>query len=344
MRTVVISVGSDRLDDLGQFTKFILWAVNKEYSIHDISEAIELSELIVEDEVAYLQQIGFVQENDAGQFVTETGLGYIALLSAIDSFNTQKHTARLNYFSGDLSEINPLVVTTLPSNENVLPEKLSKFIVQNRDYHPLQKYAKSKFEHAFSHLRPEFYESLYFYMSSGVHDAVVYQKYKILDIPALCKQSTNSGDTMLILERELLKYEFTYTDDRLLRYRSVLDTLEKLHQFDSTLLSDAADTLLQWAKNEQIVNATTKPLIFDTATGTPLEEYPPAPPINTRNIPYIPKLHIPPRECSYSDYINISSNSGAVLYKRNFKSEERSLFQQMIPFTCFEEDLSWDES
>lgn len=337
MHTVIINAGSDRLNDLGEFTKFVLWAVNEKYSTHDISEAIELSELIVEDELAYLRQIGFVQEENRQPAVTETGLGYLELLTAINLFNTGRHSARLNFFSGDISDVNPLAMTAFPVDGYVFPEKVSKFIIQNRDYLPLQTYSKSKFEYIFSHLRPEFYESLYFYMFPDGKDTTVYQKYKASEIPALYQQFSNHGDTMLILERELLKYEFTYTDDRLLYYRTVLDTLEKLHLFDSTLLSDRAHILLQWKKNERMVNTGTAPLLFDGATGTQLEDFPPETQINSRNIP---KLHLPSQECSYDDYVNILTDSGTVSYKRNLKCVNKKCFQQLIPFRCFEEEFS----
>lgn len=49
-----VSLYSDMLDDMGQFTKFILWSIGKRYSLEQIDEVIELGEYIIREELFYI--------------------------------------------------------------------------------------------------------------------------------------------------------------------------------------------------------------------------------------------------------------------------------------------------
>lgn len=98
MNTVTIYVASERIDDLGQFTKFILWAISNRYSVEEISNTVALGNTVVEEEIAYLQRIGFVNNSGSKYLISETGQKYLDLISSIENFNNMQAKAYLNFF------------------------------------------------------------------------------------------------------------------------------------------------------------------------------------------------------------------------------------------------------
>lgn len=332
--SVLIYVGSDRVDDLGQFTKFVLWAIGNKYSISEISDAVSLGDIVVEDEVSYLSQIGFILDTETGFEITETGQGYLDLISSIDEFNNLHSKAHLNCFTGGVGSPNPKATINMPETAFCLPEKISRFIIQNRDYQPLQEFARSEYTDYFSHLRPEFLNSLYFYLYPSDAGKPLFQEYFLSNLPDINDKFSSSDGTMVTLSRNIACLHFAYEDDRLLRYRTVIDTLEQLSLFDSSLLSKSAVELLEYARDERSVNTNASPLYIDTATGNILSNRPIQEDLDSRQIISIPT---PDRPYKYDEYVEVAVSSGNTQYRRILKKTDNICFRQKVPFAIFEE-------
>lgn len=334
INSAIVYVGSDRIDDLGQFTKFILWAISEKYSIREISDTVSLGDMVVEDEVSYLLRIGFLNESETELEISETGQGYLDLIASVEQFNNSPRKTHLNCFTGNVGRPNPAATCSIPDNALRLPEKVSKFIVQNRDYQPLQEYARSEFMDCFSHLRPEFFSSLYFYLYLEDMGEYMFQEYTLPSLPPVSEQFSSSDGTMIILSRGIVCLHFYYEDSRLLRYRTVIDTLEKLSIFDSTLLSQTADELLSFVRDERMVNASTTLLFIDASTGNILLEQPEQEDLGQRSMVSVP---IPDQPYKYDEFVEISVPSGTTQYRRILKRTDRTRLNQKVPFSIFEE-------
>lgn len=338
--SVLIYVGSDRLDDLGQFTKFVLWAISNKYSISEISDAVSLGDIVVEDEVSYLSQIGFILDTETGFEITETGQGYLDLITSVDEFNNLHSKAHLNCFTGSVGSPNPTATISPPETALCLPEKISRFIIQNRDYQPLQEFARSEYTDYFSHLRPEFLNSLYFYLYPSDADKPLFQEYSLPTPPDINDKFLSSDGTMVTLSRNIACLYFAYEDDRLLRYRTVIDTLERLSIFDPSLLSTTAVELLGYARDERSVNIDAAPLYIDTSTGNILSNRPVQEDFGSRRLVSIP---IPGRPYKYDEYVEVAVSSGTTQYKRTLKKTDNICLRQEVPFAIFEEVKPSDE-
>lgn len=340
VKPVFVYVGSDRIDDLGQFTKFILWAISEKYSISEISDTVSLGDIVVEDEVSYLSRIGFILESESGLEISETGQGYLDLIASVDSFNNLRSKAHLNCFTGSVGSLNPAATLAPPENALLLPKEISLFIIQNRDYQPSQDFARSEYTEHFSHLRPEFLSSLYFYLypdNTGEH---LFQEYTLSNLPAINDQFSSSDGTMVILSRNVVCLHFTYEDDRLLQYRTVIDTLERLSIFDSSLLSTTAVKFLKYARDERSVNINADPLYIDASTGNILSNRPIQEGPHPRRLFSIP---IPDYPYKYDEYVEVTVSSGNTQYRRILKKTDNICLRQKVPFTIFEEVRPSDE-
>ena len=340
IKSVFVYVGSDRVDDLSQFTKFILWAISEKYSISEISDAVSLGDIVVEDEVSYLSRIGFILEAESGLEISETGQGYLDLISSVDRFNNLRTKAHLNYFTGSVGSLNPAATLAPPENALCLPEKISRFIIQNRDYQPLQEFARSEYAELFSHLRPEFLNSLYFYLYPDDADLPLFQEYSLSTPPEINDQFSSSDGTMVTLSRNIVCLHFAYEDDRLLRYRTVIDTLERLSMFDPSLLSTTAVELLKYARDERSVNINATPLYIDASTGSILSNRPIQEDLGPRQLISIP---IPDHPYKYDEYVEVAVSSGNTQYRRILKKTDSICLRQKVPFAIFKEVKPSDE-
>lgn len=340
INSVFVYVGSDRVDDLGQFTKFVLWAINNKYSICEISDAVSLGNLVVEDEVAYLLKIGFILETAAGLEITETGQGYLDLISSVDEFNNLRSKAHLNCFTGNVGSPNPSANISVPEAAICMPVKVSRFIIQNRDYQPLQEFARSEYTEYFSHLRPEFLNSLYFYLYPDDTEDTLFQKYVLSHMPEINEEFSLTDGTMVMLHRNIACLHFTYEDDRLLRYRTVIYTLERLSIFDPALLSAAATELLKYATDERNVNLNIGPLYVDLSTGDVLSNQPIQ---NEFDQWKLASIQTPDCPYHFEEYVEVAAPSGNTQYKRILKKTDSICLRQKVPFAIFEEVRASDE-
>lgn len=341
MNTVTIYVASERIDDLGQFTKFILWAISDRYSVEEISNTVALGNTVVEEEIAYIQRIGFVNNSGSKYLISETGQKYLDLISSIENFNNMQAKAYLNCVTGNISSFNSKIKTQIPENATILPQLINKFIVQNRDYQPLQKFAIANFSKFFSHLRPEFINSLYFYLKHEKTEKKIYQEYVLTEIPPLTKHF-NSSDKMIVnISREIKTIYFSYEDIRLERYRMVISILEKLKVFDQSLLSDTALKLIEYAKKEKLVNSKSSPLYVDAATGTCLLEVPVQEELGQRKMP---EIKLPSKSITPEEYVEYMFSTESVKYKQKQEKIESKRIVQKIPFSLFKEVDTENES
>lgn len=338
--SVLIYVGSDRVDDLGQFTKFVLWAISNKYSISEISDAVSLGDIVVEDEVSYLSQIGFILDTETGFEISETGQAYLDLITSVDEFNNLRSKAHLNCFTGGVGKPNPTATISPPKTAYRLPDKVSRFIIQNRDYQPLQEFAQSEYTDFFSHLRPEFLNSLYFYLYPSDTDKPLFQEYSLSNPPDISEKFLSSDGTMVTLSRNIVCLYFAYEDDRLLRYRTVIDTLERLSIFDPSLLSTTAVELLEYARDERSVNINAAPLYIDTSTGNILSNRPVQEDLDLRQLD---PIQIPDCPYKYDEYVEVAVSSGNTQYKRTLKKTDKICLRQKVPFAIFEEVKPSDE-
>lgn len=158
--------------------------------------------------------------------------------------------------------------------------------------------------------------------------------------PDINDQFSSSDGTMVILSRNIVCLHFAYEDDRLLRYRTVIDTLERLSIFDPSLLSTTAVELLKYARDERGVNINATPLYIDASTGSILSNRPIQEDLGLRQLVSIP---IPDRPYKYNEYVEVAVSSGNTQYRRILKKTDNICLKQKVPFDIFEEVKPLDE-
>lgn len=334
MRRVKVYVGSDLLDALGQFTKFILWALSNQYNCEQIADAIDLGKTIVEDELAYLLRIGFIELQDGEYILTGAGYGYINLINLEKSFNSGKE-AYLNCFTGEISNVNPMAFIGEEDGGNYLPRKVSNLLIQNRDYPPLQTYIEAEYGDYFADLSQEFKESLYFYLYPLEIKDKMYLEFFLPEIPKIDEHFQDADERTVLLERKLENVYFLYENEKIQKYRDCIDMLKKLHEFDSSLLSPVADDILHYADEERIVYRDENPQIFDTSTGIRLMPGVGKSSADAPDIKDYPKVSISPQRPLFEEYVE----HRGILYKCTLEKQDiiDSPVYQKVPFSLFKE-------
>lgn len=341
VQRVLVYANSQRLDDMGQFTKYVLWAVGEGYSAQEIADAIELKSYIVQDEVLYLTRIGFVSEVDCGYKLTETGKGYLELISVVNDFNKDSIIAQLNWFTGAVSDWNPNVEKNVHHNDVDLPYRVSRYLILNKDYAPLKEFVWKAYSERFDSLRKELADSIYFFLEPFYQDGKLYRRYYLEEIPPADVQYETINEPMVLLERAYATVQLKYYDERLLHYKTVADTLTRLNDFESLLLSDYAKRILRWIEYERSLNQMKKKAYFDLSRGEEIDTIPAEIDATLQNLMKktvkLPSVNISDIS-SLKDDLIVESEEGTVYFAKEITKYTIERRHQLIPFALLKEE------
>ncbi|MDR3154589.1 MAG: hypothetical protein LBW85_10065 [Deltaproteobacteria bacterium] len=277
VQEVKITVGSKLLDDMGQFSKFILSAAGEGHTAKEVSETIEIKEYVVNDEMNYLRSIGFIQDgSDGKQLISESGKSYLNLIACVSGFNGKEVKAQLNCYTGMITELNPRRKRELNANDTVLPSQVNRYLVHNRNFENSKDYVISAYEGDFRGLNKTQEDSIYVNVEVEDTRTVDHVKYVLETLPELADREGDPHPKhhVICLERELNEYRRVYRNASLEAYRNVLPTLRNVLDFDDTLLSDAAKRLLRLEEAENLINGKAGTIVIDAATGEEVPEMP----------------------------------------------------------------------
>jgi len=274
---VKLSIGSEILDSAGAFTKFIISTVAEDYSVSKIDTIIDLGETIIEEELEYLKIIGFVKpkdlpdnagfeniQNTNNYDLTEKGKDFYKLLSAVENFNETEKQVFIEHISGQIVDTKPISADckNLPKIE--MQSYIQKKLFYNKNYANSKEIVLDCLSD--EELSDEKKESIYTILEFNIAENDFFC-FSISEEDLKNYHNTRNENKMIVFERDLFKIEYTLSDERLVNYRNVIDTLFKINKFDYELLSQKAIDLLECYENEQNKNKNVKPVYYDNFTG-----------------------------------------------------------------------------
>lgn len=257
------------LDDIGQFTKFILWAIGKGYKLNEIDQIIELGEYVILEEIIYLCKIGFIIEKNDTYSLSENGLSYLKLIDTIEYINSLDILAHVNCFTGKVQEFNGQNYEKNVLNEDIqnLPMLVSKQFFYNKNYANSREFILENYDELFQDLSETQKESIYIEIASDRD--IKYVIYELNEIPNadfdFSKEILFSPN--LLLKRPIQKFSYSIKDERLEKYRNVLSTLSMVEKFDKELLSLKSLDMIGWEDEEKKFNKGNTVICVDACKG-----------------------------------------------------------------------------
>lgn len=264
-----ININSGMLDDIGQFTKFILWAIGKGYSLNEIDQVIELGEYLILEEVVYLCKIGFVIDNNNSYSLTENGLTYLKLIDTVENVNTLGISVHINCFTGEVQKFNEHYYNIDDINGKIqkLPEIVSKQFFYNKNYANSREFVFKNYTELFQDLNEVHKESIY--IEIKIDKGTKYVIYELSEAPSVEFDYCNETITgpALLFKRAIQKFSYNYKDERLENYRNVLSTLSMIKKFDKELLSLKSLNMILWENEEREINKGNTVICVDAYKG-----------------------------------------------------------------------------
>ncbi|MDN4066657.1 hypothetical protein QYF50_02020 [Paenibacillus vini] len=331
---------SNMLDDMGQFTKFILWAIGKRYSLEQIDEVIELGEYIIREELLYLCKIGFLVEENDQYTLSENGKSYLSLMNVIETINHSDIRIKINYYTGEVSSANDRCFDSngLDMDIPTLPKRVSRHFFFNKNFANAKEFLLNEYAYYFTELSEHQKESLYVILDCEKDTS--YVQYVLSEIPSIASETDTqiSNGSSLLLKRTVYRYKFSYIDHRLDRYRNVLPTLRSLSKFEKELLSSRSYDIILLESEEQQRTEALAPIYQDTYSDEVSDQ------IHASHIPHsnqrIADIHLPVRyehldESMMPSQWDIDHEEWSLS-----KSEVKSItLAQLVPFDIFVEKV-----
>ena len=267
-----VEIGSDMADEVGVFTKFILEAVQKNYTPEKISSSIAIAISVVEEEIDYLCGIGFINKKENHEFaLTEAGIRFHKLLETIENFNRNSQILMLNRYTSQV-EI-PFTQEHVPTENSLkLPARTKDIFLKNRNFENSKEIVLSHFHSFFENLTDQQIDSVYIQITSAIPGT---SRYFYLDKHPSWKENQPQQiheRGSIYLKHPIDTITYRYTDNEYEKYKNLIDTLEKIMQFAPDLLSDKAACFLKKAAKIRSANDRNEKVYFDIITGFPVDE------------------------------------------------------------------------
>lgn len=264
-----IHINSGMLDDIGQFTKFILWAIGNGYKLVEIDQIIELGEYVILEEVNYLCKIGFIIEGESTYSLSENGMTYLKLIETLDYINSLELCININCFTGEVQKYNELNYDKDALEEDVqkLPEMISRQFFYNKNYANSREFIIQNYPELFQDLSEVHKDSIHIEIECDKETKYVI--YNLTEIPSADWDFSNEptrGSTLL-LKRSIQNFSYNISDERLENYKNVLSTLAMIEKFDKELLSSKSIDIIHWDDEEKKINKGKTVLCVDACKG-----------------------------------------------------------------------------
>ncbi len=278
-----LSVVSNKLDELSRFSQFILYAIGSGEDYDEILKVTQLGSIVIEEEMLYLMKIGLLTHEESLNLtsLTKHGQELFEIIVKVDAFNTRKEVVLINCLTGDLEALNNnelLNPNEIDPNLVSLKEKIIRELYQNQDPFNSREFVFEQYQ--FGVLDEEKKEDIHveirygqdlFYLKRGIKNVPIpdYQEafFQLEPDTSFDFTKTDEEQTYLFIERDFYKLNLSFSYNSLLKYRSVLSTLNRLQGFESDLISKKAANLLSLEKKEQELNQQDHSFYYDPVTG-----------------------------------------------------------------------------
>jgi len=236
VKQVRVYCHSHILDKMSDLTKFIICSIAEGRTLDDIIALTQLGGYAVEEETSYLKK-GKLLEDSENLVLTPLGQEHFRLIQIFSELS-KGIDAQLNLYT---DQIETRVKQLYEQNEIapdafILNGKFSKVLLQNYNYSNSLEFVQP-FLQGDLPFRSEILESLYTSIRLERDERTsVYQKLKVPSLYECAYSGHVEGEICFSLPVHELHYRLRiYALDH---YRTVLDTLDRLEQFEKQLLSE----------------------------------------------------------------------------------------------------------
>lgn len=290
-----MSLTSDDLEELGPFSRFVLWAVGSGGDPARVEEVTALDSRVISEEFEFLIKIGLLQEDSVSGAVTlaERGSRLYRLLTAVDQFNEREVTVQINAVTGEVMANDGDVRRERPQAQSksqepdlpVLEERIIRELYQNEDPANAREFRLAHFPLPMQEQEPFREDEL-----DGMHTHLQYEPslaWRLMEIPCIPAWPHEEvfARTGTELPREPVEAEewdeshalffqlvlhpatFSLTASELDKYRHALPSMEKLQALDPELLGEKALHLLNLSRQEKAYRQRLTAVYFDPQSG-----------------------------------------------------------------------------
>jgi hypothetical protein len=285
-----ISIVSDDLDEMGLFSRFILWMIGQETSVDMMEEVTLLDRSLILEELVFLKEIGLVEERSPSLLqLTDLGEEVFRKMKAIESFNQSEHQILIDCVTGNLIPFHEELLDEqdVAGGQPILKDKIVRELYQNLDPCNSREFLFSHYE--FPELSEEEREALH--VEVKAYGRTFYQPVLVFSVPDIshsdaliepiarieqipCEEQNKEIVSGVSVVYPFLPFTLKLVHKELERYRSVLDTLDRLHEFDPDLLGEKALRLLEWRDTERRLSQGIPKLYLDQVSGAIIDRLP----------------------------------------------------------------------
>lgn len=262
----ILSINSTLIEQMGEFTQFVLYAIGRGFSVEDIDDTIELGEYLVREEIFHLEKWGLVVECGGNIKLTDLGERYFKSIELVDYINSSCIQVQINCFNGFIMDYKGSLISRDLCEDKI--QKLNINIVrelyQNKNCSNSREYFNENFEEI---MVKKFKLSHDDIDTINVHlnyDSEILYKMMFVDLGDL----DDNKNIDITLVRKEIKLKVDIENRNLGKYRYTADTLMKIGLFDDELLSQKSKDIIEMWKEERAVQNNLCDVYFDTATCT----------------------------------------------------------------------------
>ena len=250
---VTILCRSKLIEDISDFTRFVLWGIGRGKSIQDLRETTLLENGSIEEEIDYLLEQKILQ-NREHPALTELGKEYCALFDCMELLEKTGIKAVIYLNDGQVSLLNErcrfFYEGEMESDSVKYEDKVSRIFFHNDNYENSLEVAKEYIQER-GILNEEYMPSLYttIKVTDKQSGMLKYLGCKIEDYIQYNQSQEEKG---LEIAVPLKKYVYEVFFSALDPVRPELDTLQKVSEYDNDLLSKKAiDIVDMYSKEKQ---------------------------------------------------------------------------------------------
>lgn len=330
-----VHIKSSIIDDVGQFTKFILWCLGKGYTIEEIDDVIEIGENVISEELTYLCGIGFVKEDNGNFSLNEKGRYFLYLMEIIEIFNASKLMVNINCTTGKIQRLNNNNIDTscLKKGFQKFPSLVSWQLFYNKNYGNSKDFVIENYNKFFEHLTDTQIESLY--VELEIKREPKFVKYRLDDVLPINEKYSleNMDDINVVIEQPVERIRYNIIDTRLDKHRHLIPSLLDQKKENKKNLSFDSIRILNLVDEEKKLNSKNNAVYVDSLNGKVFPSF------DNKEIEYAKiKIKLPKDEYQVSDQdIEAALNLKMNYLKASKASTDEIIISRFIPFSVFKE-------
>lgn len=242
-----LQLKSDAIDTVNPFTRFILWAIQHNFTVNDIAETICFNKNIINDELEHLEKEHLITSTCS---LTDSGKDFCETMNLIEQFNKAAHKIIVNKYTGTFEEYTDDKLCECNDLRYSLPDIVQLNVMRQYNYGPtidyFQKYFSKKYD-----IPNMFRDSITKFVRIE-KEVSGYLRYVY--------SPTNEPDVginthLIQLNYDIFHFKYVAKNQLLDLYRNAENSLLMLKKLDSSLLSEHANSILSQFEEEDKINS-----------------------------------------------------------------------------------------